>query len=168
MFTKKPYNHVSLSSDLKTFYSFCRNYIHSPVPANFNSEELDRGVWGKMDYIPCELYELNVTVEQKEIFDKVLDDFIKNRRKYAYNIVGLAAIYWGFNWKRENKFVCSQFCAHVLEKMGVELHKPVFLHTPEDFRRIDNFRLVYAGNLKDYDNLHRELSSKRESIGMFG
>jgi hypothetical protein len=150
-FTKKPYNHVSVSDDLKEFHSFCRTYIHSPIPATFNKEVTTVGVWGHMKHIPCELYELEVTEEQKAVFDGIIDEFRKNRKKYAYNIIGIAALYWGINWKRENKFLCSQFCAHVLDKMGIKLNKPVFLHIPEDFRHIEDFKLVYEGNLKDYE-----------------
>ena len=52
----------------------------------------------------------------------------------------------------KNKFVCSQFVGHIMEKSGINLDipKPVCLHTPEDFRHIKSAQLIYKGDLNKF------------------
>ena len=81
IFTRKPYNHVSVFSDPThgEMYSFCRNKPSRPLPATFNKEIVGKGTLGKFSFIPCEIYKLDVTEEQKECFEKNLEFFKNNR-----------------------------------------------------------------------------------------
>lgn len=162
--TKKPYNHVSLSTDFLTFYSFCRTFTMLPLPGTFNKEIPDKGVWGSMTNIPCEVYEAEITPEQRVLFNETIEQFNRERRKYAYNVIGLAALYFNINWEREYKFVCSQFCAHALEKIGFELEKPVFLHVPEDFRTMPQLKKIYTGNLRSIYSKVKNSSTSLDRI----
>ena len=76
-FTKKPYNHASISADsnLHEMYSFCRNSPSMPLPATFNQEIVGRGTLGKFSDIPCELYAIPVTRHQRLIFEHELEHF---------------------------------------------------------------------------------------------
>lgn len=151
-FTRKPYNHVSVSGDkfLTEMYSFCRTYKHSPIPACFNKEVVGKGVLGMFNYIPCEIYEISVTYEQKKRFDELMSHFKSNREKYSYNYLGLWNIMFKILHKSDNKFVCSQFGAYVVASLGIELPKPLELCTPEDMRHISSARLFYRGDLISY------------------
>lgn len=154
LFTRKPYNHVSVACEenLNEMYSFCRNRPERPLPATFNKEIIGKGTLGKYNLIPCELYRIPVTPEQKQRFLENIDFFKKNRECFSYNCIGLGFIFFHIAFKRKNKFVCSQFVGYILEKSGINpgLSKPFCLHTPEDFRHIPKAELIYRGNLNNY------------------
>lgn len=155
-FTKKPYNHVSLSGspDLSEMYSFCRTYRPFPLPATFNKEIVGKGTLGKFGYIPCEIYRISVTHEQKERYNRIIKHFIENRNIYSYNLLGLVAVYLNINWERNHSFVCSQFVAYTMDKIGIPLEKPFSLYKPDDFRSFPNADLYYAGELNCfYDDI---------------
>ncbi len=102
-FTRKPYNHVSLSGDitLSEMYSFCRTYTPFPLPATFNKEIIGEGTFGQYGFIPCEIYRIPVTKEQKEMYNRVINHFSQNRNIYSYNVLGLLAVYLNIEWKRK-------------------------------------------------------------------
>ena len=163
LFTRKPYNHASLSKDLSLseMYSFCRTYKRFPIPATFNKETVGKGVLGMFGYIPCELYEIPVTYEQKKEFELLIEHFKSNRRNYSYNYLGLGSILFNIRYKNKNKFLCSQFAAYILQQIGIELKKPVSLCTPEDLRHMPNCNLLYKGDLiQYYHELNKELKFK--------
>jgi len=151
-FTRKPYNHVSISGDvgLSEMYSFCRNYPRVPLPATFNKEIIGQGTLGLYDNIPCEIYRVPVTSEQKREFEQIMQHFFTFRKTYSYNILGLVAIFLKISWSRKNHFLCSQFVAHTFFKLGLELSKSPCLYTPDDFRYLPNAELVYRGELNSW------------------
>lgn len=166
VFTRKPYNHVSVAckEDLKEMYSFCRNNPERPLPATFNKEIIGEGTLGKFNIIPCELYRIPVTKEQKDMFFENIEYFKKNREYFSYNCIGLGFIFFNIAFRRKNKFVCSQFVGHMLEKSGINsrIHKPVCLQTPEDFRHIPGAELIYRGNLNNYHEYNDFISKLLE------
>lgn len=151
-FTKKPYNHVSLSGDvtLSEMYSFCRTYRPFPLPATFNQEIVGEGTLGEFGFIPCEIYRVPVTKEQKEKYHSIIRHFADNRNIYSYNVLGLLAVYLNIEWNRKKSFVCSQFVAYTMDKIGIKLEKPFCLYTPDDFRKFPGATLYYAGELNSF------------------
>lgn len=162
-FTRKPYNHSSISTDLalSDMYSFCRNYSFSPLPAGFNREIVGEGTFGLYSFIPCEVYRVPVTAEQKEAYLRILNHFKKYRKIYSYNLMGLWSIPFRIHIERKNKFVCSQFVAYIMRESGMELHKPVCMHAPEDLRHLPNVTLIYKGELNQYYRSQLLSSSKQ-------
>lgn len=162
-FTKKPFNHVSLSGDdsLSEMYSFCRTYVPFPLPATFNKEIVGKGTLGRYDCIPCEIYSISVTSEQKVTYQQLIKHFQDNRKIYSYNVLGLLAVYLNIEWNRKTSFVCSQFVAFVMDQIGIKLEKPFCLYTPDDFRHFPGAELVYAGELNCfYSDRHSTIESK--------
>ena len=161
--TKKPFNHVSLSADvtLSEMYSFCRTYRPVPLPATFNKEIVGKGTLGQFGYIPCEIYRIPVTKEQKAEYNSIIRHFVDNRNIYSYNILGLLAVYMNIEWKRKKSFVCSQFVAYTLDKIGIPLEKSFCLYTPDDFRRFPGATLYYAGELNTF---YDDIMSRPESM----
>lgn len=151
-FTRKPYNHVSVTDDptFSVMYSFCRNRPRLPLPATFNQEFVGYGTLGKFEQIPCEIYSIPVSAEQKKRFYKKLRHFMEYRQSYSYNIIGMWAVLFQIDLRRKHKFVCSQFVAYVLEEIGIALPKPAALCSPEDLRYIPAATLVYRGELNTY------------------
>lgn len=154
LFTKKPYNHVSISGDinLSKMYSFCRTYKYIPLPATFNEEVIGKGTLGLFSNIPCEIYEIPVTFKQKKEFEKIISQFSAFRHNYSYNILGLPAIYMQISWNRKSHFLCSQFVAHIFKEIGISLKKAPCLYTPDDFRYFPNAHLIYRGELNHWNS----------------
>ncbi|MDE5582709.1 MAG: hypothetical protein K2J08_03275 [Ruminococcus sp.] len=167
-FTRKPYNHVSLSGDieLSQMYSFCRTYTPFPLPATFNKETVGKGTFGQYGFIPCEIYRIPVTREQKEKYNLVISHFAKNRNIYSYNVLGLIPVYLNICWERKRSFVCSQFVAYTMDKIGIPLEKPFCLYKPDDFRNFPNADLIYSGELnRFYCNIRSEdFISRRNKV----
>ncbi|MCI5816012.1 hypothetical protein [Ruminococcus sp.] len=153
-FTRKPYNHASIAADssLNEMYSFCRNSPSMPLPATFNQEIVGHGTLGKFPDIPCELYAIPVTRQQRLIFEHELEHFKLHRSMYSYSLIGMGTVLFQISLHRRNKYVCSQFVAHVIEQSGISLPKPSVLCTPEDLRHIPGAQLIYQGELNDYVN----------------
>lgn len=168
LFTRKPYNHVSVACEetLSEMYSFCRNKPERPLPATFNKEVIGEGTLGKYNFIPCELYRIPVTEEQKQRFSDNIEYFKKNRKYFSYNCIGLGFIFFHIAFSRKKKFVCSQFVGHILEQSGInsKIKKPVCLQTPEDFRHIPEAELIYKGNLNNY---HENSDCIAELLGQY-
>jgi len=158
-FTKAPYNHASITSDveLSEMFSFCRLNKNRPLPAGFFQENVGDGVFEMFSSIPCEIYGFEVTEEQLEIYNTVIDHFKKETKLYSYNLLGLLTLALGIPLNRKKRFVCSQFVAHVLTKSGIaEFNKSISLVKPDDFRRLSNGTLIYSGDIKNYS--HKELA----------
>ncbi len=151
-FTGKPYNHVSLSGDvtLSEMYSFCRTYRPFPLPATFNKETVGKGTLGQYGFIPCEIYRIPVTHEQKVMYNNIIKHFSDNRKIYSYNVLGLLAVYFNIEWKRKKSFVCSQFVAYTMDKIGIQLEKPFCLYKPDDFRNFPGADLIFSGELNSF------------------
>ncbi|MBQ8824235.1 MAG: hypothetical protein IJZ64_03290 [Ruminococcus sp.] len=151
-FTKKPYNHASIATDLTLdeMYSFCRTYTRFPLPATFNQEIVEKGTLGKYFVIPCEIYAIPVEHNVKLEFQKNLEHFKKNRYMFSYNILGMITTFFQIQWSRTNKLHCSQFVATLLQQSGVHLNKSVSLHTPEDLRHLPDAKLIYRGELNHF------------------
>ena len=150
--SRMPYSHVSLSADasLHELYSFCRNYTRIPLPATFNTEQIGAGTFGKFSFIPCEIYEIPLTEEQYARFEHMIEYFQEYRKSYSYSIIGLLRVRLQIESELQNKFVCSQFVAYVLEECGVTLDKPPCLYSPDDLRYLPDAKLIYRGELNQY------------------
>lgn len=150
--SRMPYSHVSLSADasLHELYSFCRNYTRIPLPATFNTEQIGTGTFGKFSVIPCEIYEIPLTEAQYTHFERMIEHFQECRKYYSYSIIGLLRVRLQIESELQNKFVCSQFVAYVLEECGVTLDKPPCLYSPDDLRYLPDAKLIYRGELNQY------------------
>ncbi|MBQ6042305.1 MAG: hypothetical protein K5705_15860 [Oscillospiraceae bacterium] len=150
--SRKQYSHVSLSADasLHQLYSFCRNYTRIPLPATFNTEQIGEGTLGKFSVIPCEIYEIPLTDQQYRHFLRMIAHFRECRKLYSYSVMGLMRVWFQIESELQNKFVCSQFVAYVLEECGVTLDKPPCLYSPDDLRYLPDAKLIYRGELNQY------------------
>ena len=164
MFTKKPYNHVSLAGDslLTEMYSFCRTYPRVPLPATFNREIVGQGTLGLYDNIPCEIYEVPVTHDQKIRFETLMRHFSLFRNFYSYNVLGLLAMTLRIKWSRKTRFLCSQFVAYTFVKLGLKLEKPPCMYTPDDFRYFPGAQLIYRGELNYWHSIESSRYLSRE------
>lgn len=177
--TGKRYTHASIASNimLTDMYSFCRDKKETPLPANFNHEDIDTEVFGACKAIPCEVYRIPVTYEQLERYNDVIRHFILNRESYTYDIGALFLMALHIPYHMRNKFTCSVWVGFVLGKSGIEhdIKKHPSLIEPENFRSIRSAELIYKGDLKKYrqfisekllDELFRENSKAEKNNGI--
>ena len=156
--TKAPYNHTSITSndELMDIYSFCRKYRLVPLPAGFVNES-ELGVFDMFNFVPCEVYGIEVTDEQFDKYRKLIAKFKRDSKVYSYNVLGLFALAFGIPVHRKNHFICSQFVAHILTECGVaSFNKDLCLVKPDDFRYLDKAQLVYKGDMKALSRLSAE------------
>ena len=151
--SKTPYAHVSiaLNSNLKPMYSFGRLNPKTPIFAGFVEENINEGLYAIRENTMCRVYSLNVTNYQYEMLEKNIIKVSNNRKQYYYDIKGLVYLSMNKSRKKDNKYVCSNFVADMLEKSDISiLNKPSHEVKPNDFYNLEDFTLEYEGLLSDY------------------
>ena len=150
LFSKKPYNHASISfcDNLSEMYSFGRKFVHFPMIGGFVRESCDFGFFNRFYYTECSVYAIDVTEKQYQCCLQSLETFKQNPGRYKYNHLGLLTIPLHIPYSMENHFVCSHFVAHLLgESNIVRFSKDVRLITPWDLANIQGAKGIYKGNL---------------------
>ncbi|MCH1627906.1 hypothetical protein [Fredinandcohnia quinoae] len=158
LFTKKPYNHasISLDRDLNDVYSFGRKKPRNPFIGGFVKENLQAGLFKEAK---CAIYSCTISEDQFEKMIIRIKQIEEQKQRYKYNLLGLFAVAINKEFKRENAYFCSQFVATVLnDSCVIQIRKPLSLVTPHDLLDSSLFQLVYQGNLADYlkDNFEDE------------
>ena len=151
IFTRAPFNHVSISDDehLEYMFSFARQNAPHLFPSGFVKETATSGIFGMCEHIPCQVYEVGVTKEQYAKFRFMIETFSKAPEFYQFNILGFATMIFNIPLRRKRKYMCSQFVAYALSECGIlSFDKDFSLVKPNDFRNIKNLRLVYSGDMK--------------------
>ncbi len=152
LYTKAKYNHVSLclDSDIHEFYSFGRKIRWFPLYGGFVIEHKDKGLFKAFEDTMCAVYRLDVEDHKFEALEQMIRYFIKNRRKYRYNLIGLFGVMLKVPLKRKNKFFCTQFVATMLQNNNIhDFGKELSLVTPHDFYKIPELVMIYEGRLSE-------------------
>ena len=153
LYTKEPYAHASIAfdEDLEEMYSFARLRPRNPFVTGFVEEDITSGVFGECIETTCSVYSLKVTQEQYDRLKVEVETFKKNRQKYAYNFLGIVGVMIHKPINSTNRYFCSQFVAHILEKSGIILfNKSSALVRPFDIRICPKLKKVYQGKLVNY------------------
>ncbi|MDR2939889.1 MAG: hypothetical protein LBV08_06140 [Clostridiales bacterium] len=142
VFTRKQYNHASISFDLdlKTIISY--NGGEKAYPPGLNREMIE--YFNKKGDSSIIVYSLNADESQKKkIIDKIKEI---NAEGSAYNIMGLIFKYS----HRANIMFCSQFVYKMLKYAGLQyFEKPEGKVTPADLVELDYHRkLNYVYEIK--------------------
>jgi hypothetical protein len=141
IFTRKQFNHVSISFDehLETIISY--NGGEKVYPPGLNAEMIE--FFNKKVDASIGVYRLKVSPEQKQHMIDVVKDI--NTEGSAYNLIGLVFKYS----HRPNIMFCSQFVYSLLKKVGVayfekrpELVQPTDLVELDYFRKLEFVRLL--------------------------
>lgn len=149
-YTHSPYGHVSISldKDLKELYSFGRINPYNPFKGGFVHEGIDIGTFKRFKNTRCEIYELDVSIDQYNKLKDIINYINNNKEKYHFNVIGLFSQPFHYKRKKHNYFYCSEFVKYCLEHINYcnlpELCKP------DDFRLLNNSKLIYSGKLRKY------------------
>lgn len=151
-FTKKPYNHASISFDphFNDVYSFGRKTPRNPFIGGFVKEDLTGGVFKQAR---CAIYHCYATEEQYNRMKAFVLKMEANKNLYRYNLLGLLAIIANKQLDRKNAYFCSQFVATVLQEGEITTYtKPLSFIAPHELVEDTKFELVYEGNLQELKN----------------
>lgn len=150
LYTKKRYNHVSISFDvdLREVYSFGRKRMNNPFNGGFVRENIREGLFKEAT---CSIYSITVTENQIENMKAFIKKIEREKDVYRYNFLGLFGFLFNRPIQREKAFFCSQFVASVLQEGKVlDLNKQPALISPSDIEGCTALELVYEGKLKHY------------------
>lgn len=149
-YTREPYAHVSIlfSDDFKFGYSFSRKNIKNPFIGGFMKEDYIK--WTKQfPHTECQMYELEISDEKYNVLYDKMQVYYTERKKYKYNVLGVIGYLFGVKIEPKNRYFCSQFASYILEETDIlHFEKEPILTTAGDFRRRDDLRLIYEGNLR--------------------
>lgn len=150
-YTKKEFSHVSIALDeeLKELYSFGRLKPYNPFKGGFVHEGINIGTFKRFPKTKAAIYSLTVSdIEYQKIEENIRK--IENKKDlYKFNTVGLFLVAINKKIIRKNSFYCAEFVRYILEKSGVKLDLPQIIQ-PEDFKKVENLKLVYKGYLRKY------------------
>lgn len=152
LYTKKPYNHASISFDpeLSEVYSFGRKKAGNPFNGGFVKEDVKQGLFKQAD---CAVFSLTVTEVQMEKMKCYIQEIEEQKECYRYNFLGLFGFMLNKPIKREKALFCSQFVASVLKAGNIsDFEKPLSLIAPYDLQELSELKLMYEGKLKAYQN----------------
>lgn len=152
LFTKKPYNHASISfdSELSEVYSFGRKRINNPFHGGFVKEDMNNDLFKQAN---CAIYSFTVTETQIQKMKCYIKGIEEDKESYRYNFLGLFGFLLNKPINRKKAFFCSQFVASVLKECSMlHFEKPLSLMAPNDFQSIPQLQFVYEGELNDYLN----------------
>ncbi|MGD6842822.1 hypothetical protein ACQCVH_09915 [Bacillus infantis] len=160
IFTGKELNHASISFDegLLDVYSFGRINPANPFSGGFVKEDVRADLFANAR---CAVYAYTVSEQEYGRMQEQAAFFEENRHHYKYNLLGLFAVLFNWEYNRSNAFFCSEFVGTILKETGgCRVEKPVSLLKPHELEKVFSLHLVYKGCLADY----LQADSARESM----
>lgn len=150
IYTRREYSHVSISlnEDLTKMYSFGRLNPYNPFSGGFVHEEIDKGTFKRFKKTKTKIYSLEISEEQYEKLESVIEQMQAKKNLYKFNVIGLLGIMLNVKIKREKYFYCAEFVKYVLEQSQV-LELPELVK-PEDFEKVSGISEIYSGVLREY------------------
>ncbi len=151
IFTKKYYNHTSVSFDLslEPFYSFGRRNPKYMFPAGFIIEGVRSGFFGLHPDTKICVLKTQVTDEEYDLMQKRLQPFIKEPLKYKYGVLQLFYMMFNINYTPKTQYVCSVFVASLFRGI-LDFDRDYTKMYPEDFYQF-NFEKIFEGDAGDYN-----------------
>lgn len=151
--TQYEYSHVALAleKDCKVTYSFGRKELNNIWNSGFVEEHQDGMFFRKFSTTKCRIYEIEVNEKQHRRVGELIENIKERENDYKYDFLGIALRFFKIPVCFENKAVCSQFVAEILEE-GKVIHfeKPSYFIKPQDFDNCQGFRAVYEGSYLEY------------------
>ena len=151
LYTKNEFSHVSIALDeeLEELYSFGRLKPYNPFKGGFVHEGINIGTFKRFPKARAAVYSLTVSDMEYQEIEKNIKKFKEKKDLYTFNTVGLFLVAINKKIIRENSFYCAEFVRYILETSGVKLELPQIIQ-PEDFKKVENLKLVYKGYLRKY------------------
>jgi len=139
------YNHASIGIDdeLQEFYSFRTKWgFCIEHPFYFNKEH--------KKYIPCAIYQVEVTEIEYRNTQEEIHSFISEREQYHYSYLSVVLGFLGIKHQFDKGYYCSKFVAELLERSGaMVLQKDTSVYFPSDFLQ-EKASIYFEGNANEY------------------
>jgi hypothetical protein len=148
-FTKGRFTHIgiSLDPDLQKIYSFKgKGFEVEGIDLYMNEKTLEK--------MQIAVHCLFINKSDYEKITKKLDYYLKHMRQTHYDYLRLLAIVINKSGSVEDKMICSQFVASLLDSINIDLtNKDPSISTPNDFIFDNNEYVykVYDGSVKEFD-----------------
>ena len=148
--THEKYNHSSicLTEKFETFYSFGRKNPYFFIPGGFIEESPHTGVFGRFSSVPCMILKKEISEEQYQQLENLLQHFTKHQKEYSYAILSLFLVDTPLSIVKKNKFFCSQFVATLLNKIQITTPRSPEHSHPYDFIQVEGMEVIFEGDLK--------------------
>lgn len=158
LYTRAKYNHVSIGIDsqMRIFYSFARRVRYFPLIGGFITEIVDEGLFKK--YFDCECIVYSITVDRAvyKKFRMLLDKYIKNSKKYKYNLLGFFCVVFNIPFEFKYRNTCAEFAAKMLHEAGIyTFNKRFSLVRPDEFSKIPQLKVIFEGKIKELAELKK-------------
>lgn len=163
--TADRYTHASIAfnAELQPMYSFARKYTNMPLPAGLRVEPLHKGIFKKMNHVPCALYALEVTDEVYYSARREVDRMMMEAPRYQFSVIGLILCKLNIPFHRRHHFFCSEFVSEVLHRSkALQLPKDTSLMRPNDYTLIPALTCRYEGRLNQLGSYQRAQLEHRE------
>lgn len=148
------YTHASISFDkkLNRMYSFGRKYSYFPFIGRFKHEYINRGLYKRCRTLPGVIIELEVSEQQYNRAEILLEQFISNSGLYKYNYMGLVHSLLNVSVHCDDRFLCSEFVYYIINESGIiDLKKSPNLIRPQNLLYVKG-NVIYKGDLKLIDS----------------
>jgi len=156
---------ISLDKELEHMYSFGRKYTYNPFLGRFRQENINEGIYKFSKTLSGVIMEVEVSNRQYEKAKVMLDHFISNSNLYKYNYKGLFHSFFNKTICYDDRFLCSEFVYHILNKSGiVDLKISRNLVRPQNLLYIKS-KIIYKGNLKNRKSPINKYNPKGIKIG---
>ncbi len=150
--TRYKYSHVaiSLEQNCDVLYSFGRKKPNNLFDGGYSVEKRDGGFFKKFKKAVCRVYKMRVSDEQKCALSEFLMKMCCERDIYKYDFWGAFLRFLKIPVTFKNKYTCSYFAAHALEKTGIySFNKPTMFVNPRDFESVPDLEVIYEGKYLD-------------------
>ena len=154
--TRYKYSHIGicLNKNCDITYSFGRTKTHNFLKGGFVVEHKDGEFYKKFNKTLCRIYELKIDEEKYEQIKEHLHYMKLNKNIYKYDFLGAILRTFYIPVRFNNRYVCSQFVAEVLEKFNIyKFDKDLKFIKPKDFDIIDNIKEIYIGEYLAYHSI---------------
>ena len=159
LFTKNEYTHASiaLEKEINPMYSFGRLNPYNPFWGGFVEESIYTGTFKRFKNTQTEIYSFEVSNESYRKLKELIAYVNENREIYKFNIKGLIYAFFHKSCIRKNKFYCSEFVKYILEKSNIQIKGLSDVIKPEEFRKLEEFKLEYKGLLRLYKSTDKRI-----------
>lgn len=114
--TRYDYNHasVAISSELYPMYSFARYHKNEPFFGGFVEESWKRYIVNHRS-VKVKIYKINLSEEQYKEVNHKIQNFVVNKDKYKYDIIGAILGIKRQQTLQNNKYTCVTFISELLK-----------------------------------------------------
>jgi len=159
---KDEYTHaaIALDRELNHMYSFGRKYTYFPFKGIFKRENLRTGLYKHHRNLPVVIMEIEITKQQYENAEILLNRFITHSKRYKYNYKGIFHCLFNKPSYCDYRFLCSEFVYYILNESGItDLKIPRNLVRPQSLLDLES-RIVYQGTIGNFHNWQRHNSNE--------